>query len=385
MEASDLERLVVITGPRAVLPSHCQYRDIRTQCIYRPVVEAGDGSEKLYTKNNLPLFEVLGPGGNALDEDAEQQEDEGPVAAVLRRRRNQQRQLKRERRKTAKNGSSRNEEESEPPLEDTSDAHYQKLHRKPEYIEKRMRNREIELYQYARWQENQRQESERRRQQLLRYSHAHTHHGPNEGPAGVGEAGTQPSSACASPAPGSARVADDSGEAQPGDKAHAPRPRKRARPAASPGPSSGESSPPSNVSADGEAHEVDSEAGHALKPQLRLSEPERKAAHLGGIILEQFLVLSEHLPRQPTLMSPRSDASEDESSGSKSDGDDSSSEAESVGDAGSGAEDAGSEAGDSDAGSTSTGCACCPREFSLPRRLVGQVSKQREAQAPKKG
>ncbi|KAJ2535103.1 hypothetical protein EV175_006952, partial [Coemansia sp. RSA 1933] len=120
---------------------------------YRPVVEVRDGSDRLYSKNNLPLFETIGPqptheppappvasNGNG-----------GPAGAVLRRRQQQRRSIGlvvNPMRRDIKLGNGAD-------VEDVSDEHYRKLHRKPEYMEKRIRNREIELYQYSRWQESQ--------------------------------------------------------------------------------------------------------------------------------------------------------------------------------------------------------------------------------------
>ncbi|KAJ1726341.1 hypothetical protein LPJ61_005251, partial [Coemansia biformis] len=166
---SDLARIVLVSGPCSVLPDRCRRVKVDTGPAYRPVVESRDGAERIYAKYNLPLFETLDGGSGTTSESGEQRADDGPAAAVLRRRRVRQ--------SRGSGGGNR--------LEDVSDQHYQRLHRKPEYAEKRMRNRELELYQYARWRDGQRQESERRRQQLLRYSHgAPTPVGEGAGGAG---------------------------------------------------------------------------------------------------------------------------------------------------------------------------------------------------------
>ncbi|KAJ1954853.1 hypothetical protein EC988_002206 [Linderina pennispora] len=136
VDVFNLESLVLITGPCSTLPDHCQRRRLPPGLVYHPVVEAAEGDEPLYIKNKLPLFEVIDEAP-AAGENA----DDSPAAAVLRRRRMRQQQQK----QTALGADGQEE--------DTSDAHYQHLHRKPEYVEKRVRTREVELYQYARWQE----------------------------------------------------------------------------------------------------------------------------------------------------------------------------------------------------------------------------------------
>ncbi|ORX68467.1 hypothetical protein DL89DRAFT_268310 [Linderina pennispora] len=136
VDVFNLESLVLITGPCSTLPDHCQRRRLPPGLVYHPVVEAAEGDEPLYIKNKLPLFEVIDEAPTAGENI-----DDSPAAAVLRRRRMRQQQQK----QTALGADGQEE--------DTSDAHYQHLHRKPEYVEKRVRTREVELYQYARWQE----------------------------------------------------------------------------------------------------------------------------------------------------------------------------------------------------------------------------------------
>ncbi|KAJ2094807.1 hypothetical protein GGI16_005416, partial [Coemansia sp. S142-1] len=202
--AGDLEGLVFISGPCSALPNHCSRRRIPNGVVYRPEVEVRDGSERLYSKYNLALFEVLDkePSGALL---GVEEHDEGPAAAVLRRRRRRQQQSNEgsSEQRVARTAASKREAADE--VEDTSDEHYRKLHRKPEYMERRIRNREIELYQYAQWQEGQRMGSERWRQ--LNGSHQHLAAHLQLGHVGGGsEAGgsdatgaTQPQSRCASP------------------------------------------------------------------------------------------------------------------------------------------------------------------------------------------
>ncbi|KAJ2403279.1 hypothetical protein GGI23_000071 [Coemansia sp. RSA 2559] len=149
ISAADLDGLVVVSGPRKCLPpaTGCTRRKLEPGLTYRPIVEVRDGSERLYSKNNLPLFEILGAQQadalvGAENATTDSKDNSGPAGAVLRRRRSGIV-------KGAKHVGNGKD------VEDVSDEHYRKLHRKPEYVEKRIRNREIELYQYSRWQESQ--------------------------------------------------------------------------------------------------------------------------------------------------------------------------------------------------------------------------------------
>lgn len=140
MDLSNLESLVFISGPANKLPKRCQKRETQ-QDVYRPLVEAREGRERIYHKYNLPLFEILTTttAASPSSDETKEEEDEGPAASIVRRRRRLQQhdQLVKEQQ------------------EDTSDEWYKKLHRKPEYVEKRIRTREIEVYMYARWQQAQ--------------------------------------------------------------------------------------------------------------------------------------------------------------------------------------------------------------------------------------
>ncbi|KAJ2691722.1 hypothetical protein H4R19_006300, partial [Coemansia spiralis] len=351
---------------------------------------------RMYAKYGLSLFETLDAERDTTgSESGEKRADDGPVAAVLRRRR--ARQARR------RGGGGRE-------LEDVSDEHYQKLHRKPEYVEKRVRNREIELYQYARWQEGQRLESERRRQQLLGYGRGlHTPTGDGTGSAGH-DAGTQLSSGRASPLPGPA------GLVQGGD-GPAQGSQKRARHTVdarlglmvlrdgSGLPPRGEGGLNTHGSASdgstaGDAVETRSAAGsvaggpstgtvpsaaHAL-----LTESERRAAHIGGCILEQFMVLAERLPEPMSL--PESQAEIDDESlstsassgtGGTSSGDNAASVPESANASdGEQADDDEQDDGEQDNnGARCPGCAqCCPHDFVLPQRLFGHLLRQRDAE-----
>ncbi|KAJ2128655.1 hypothetical protein IW136_006044, partial [Coemansia sp. RSA 678] len=111
--------------------------------------------------------------------------------------------------------------------------------------------------------------------------------------------------------------------------------------------------------------------------QTILTEAERKAAHVAGNILEQFLVQAARLPMQtmPESRAPSvRSASEDESA------------LEDESDGGSGDESSGAESDGSDESVDErvdcTGCrSCCPREFALPPRLTEYILKQRKTQA----
>ncbi|KAJ2666340.1 hypothetical protein IW148_001058 [Coemansia sp. RSA 1199] len=417
MRASDLERIVIISGPQSALPTPCQQHIIDSGLLYRPVVDTHEGVERLYAKYNLPLFEIIDENSSKAD-DLSTQNDKERAGPVLRRRHKQS---------THANGLGvkiyGKHAVGESTLEDISTEHYQKLHRKPEYIEKRVRNREIELYQYARWQDGQRKESERRRQQLSRYNQGYVHH-TGDGAAGS-EAGTQASSQCASPLhmshvesskdKPSVNTIGGLDAHDTNDVGH--RVRKRAKPAvgmrkdivapraknsprtraASPAPSSRSNSQCSvgadigaghlaelRLSDEGTTKEGDSSAGL----QTILTEAERKTAHLAGNILEQFMVQAARLPMQTMPESPAPSvrsASPDESASASED------ESE---DGGSGDESKDAESEDqSDASDESvdesvdepvdcTGCrSCCPREFALPPRLTDYILKQRKTQA----
>ncbi|KAJ2633427.1 hypothetical protein GGF44_003696, partial [Coemansia sp. RSA 1694] len=361
-------------------------------------------------------------------------------------------------------------------VEDTSDEHYRKLHRKPEYMERRVRNREIELYQYAQWQEGQRIGSDRLRQLGGSHQHLASHQQPRHD--GGSEAGgsdaagaTQPQSRCASPlilsgkpSNGGNRVAADVGakgeEADPGDgttlinetlrrldamqTSESATARKRfksgmrnelralldssgyqdarARSAANNNNNDDSCSgnggndvsrvaakelPPlplvasaPNTVSDAPAIGADVVVAAAEEPaalqQQPLSESERRAAHLGGTILEQLLIQAARLP--PLAEDGASDDGEDGDEASESEGEDEGEVSDKV-EEGSEASGEGDDQGDSsgsdggqeeDAGSNSGSLGdeaedvgdscCCPREFELPQRLFGHMTRQREQQ-----
>ncbi|KAJ2453297.1 hypothetical protein EV183_002354 [Coemansia sp. RSA 2336] len=395
--ASDLERIVIITGPQSALPKDCQQHSINTGLAYRPVVDAHEGVERLYAKFNLPLFEILSETKVKPEED-EQQDDNGPASAVLKRRRDKQRRSIR----SANPAKSSNL--SKAALEDISDEHYQRLHRKPEYIEKRIRNREIELYQYARWQEGQRKASERSRQQLVQYNRGFMHHGGSDHAALAGSDGAQASSRCASPMHANSTDGNKSvAHAEPDSSLANGRTRKRAKPAigmrkdtamssaknsprtraASPAPSNG-SSTPSSVS--GESHmehvaeplssNAEKLAELGIEQQPRLTDAERKTARLAGNILEQFWVQASRLSmqsmptspalltRSPTPEEPSSPESDNDAVEDQSEDTDASEQ---------------SEPESAEPRAECNGCyGCCPREFSLPPRITAHVLKQRK-------
>ncbi|KAJ2875951.1 hypothetical protein GGH93_001156 [Coemansia aciculifera] len=476
--AGDLEGLVFISGPCSGLPNRCSRRRIPNGVVYRPEVEVRDGSERLYSKYNLALFEVLDkePSGATL---GVEEHDEGPAAAVLRRRRRRQQQSNEgsAEQRVAKTVASKREAADE--VEDTSDEHYRKLHRKPEYMERRIRNREIELYQYAQWQEGQRMGSERWRQ--LNGSHQHLAIHQQLGHVGGGsEAGgsdatgaTQPQSQCASPLPPSAkpntnnRVADagatkveeadlgdgtaminetlrrlddmrtsdtttrkrfksgmrnelkalldssgyqdararsvvtnNNNEDNTGSGNDASRAVAKESPSPPPPPAAAVIASASNAVSNTSIVSVDvaSASGESVQQQQQqpLSEAERRVAHLGGTILEQLLIQAARLP--PLAEEEASDdgeESEDEASDKASDEEDEASEeasdeandSESQSGNGSGSDD--SQEGDADNASESPEAedeedagdsCCCPREFELPQRLFGHMTKQREQQ-----
>ncbi|KAJ2492800.1 hypothetical protein IWW37_001098 [Coemansia sp. RSA 2050] len=429
-----------------------------------PEVEVKDGSERLYSKYNLALFEVLDkvPSGSTLDVE---EHDEGPAAAVLRRRQRRQQQSNEGRsdQHVAKTVSSKRGALGE--VEDTSDEHYRKLHRKPEYMERRIRNREIELYQYAQWQEGQRMGSERWRQ--LNSSHHHLaahqllgHVGGGSEAGGSDAAGvTQPQSRCASPLPLSAKssnssrvVADASANkiegADLGDgtalinetlrrldamQTSETTSRKRFKSGMrnelrslldSSGyqdarARNGATNSNENNGGDGGGNDVSQAAARESTPPLLpvvasvssavsntsiasvdvtaaggeavppLTESERKVAHLGGSILEQLLIQAARLP--PLAEDEASDSeeeSEDEASSRASDDEeedeDEASDGEDQSDTGNSSDDGQESSADSASGSAeaedSGDSCCCPREFELPQRLFGHMTRQREQQ-----
>ncbi|KAJ1920699.1 hypothetical protein H4219_001098 [Mycoemilia scoparia] len=103
------------------------------QPLFRPETILEDNTHRLYHENQLPLFEVIKP-----ETEEPAAFSEGPAGAVRQRRR-------------ASMGKSSVQID-----EDLSDSTYLQRHRRPEFAEKRARNREIELYEYARWQEGNR-------------------------------------------------------------------------------------------------------------------------------------------------------------------------------------------------------------------------------------
>ncbi|KAJ2776694.1 hypothetical protein H4R18_005540 [Coemansia javaensis] len=340
--AGDLERIVIVAGPRRALPGRCERLRVDTGSAYRPVVESRDGAERMYTRHGLALFEVLGAadagGGRAAAA------EDGPAAAVVQRRR-------------ARRG--REPAAAEAGLEDVSDAHYQKLHRKPEYVEKRVRNREIELYQYARWQEGQRRASERSHQPA----------------ADDGAAEPPPLPLPPLPPP------------LPPPPPQQQRARKRARQsvdtrlglmslrdgsaprAEAAGPVLRSASPAESVG--GEPEPMDGAA------PARLTEAGWRAARLGGSILEQLMVQAARMPVQAMPASPALSA------GDPDPGDASGGEPDATGASGDEASDNGSDDARGVAGGRAAECGgcgrCCPREFALPRRLFGPMLRQREA------
>ncbi|KAJ1643083.1 hypothetical protein J3B02_002637 [Coemansia erecta] len=306
--AANLEGLVVISGPCSALPDRCTRRRQTPATSYRPLVEAHDTAERLYTKNRLPLFEILdykcGPD--------EADSSEGPAATVLRRRRQSSRPLV------------VNSDESP---EDLSSVHYQRLHRKPEYLEKRVRNREMELYQYARWRETQ-----QRRVSVVVGANPDAHR--------------------------MQKLEIDKEE----DKSD----RKRVRVALSNELRGLVDSPgfarAQEKAADGSTVSPLENSCNGLDANDVLTPAERRAAHLGGLVLEQLLVQAARLPVCGESMADTESETEDD--GSEPD----------TSDVCSGASASDSEPPSS---SSSSGC-CCPREFALPPRLYAHLMKQRE-------
>ncbi|KAJ1999215.1 hypothetical protein H4R26_005159 [Coemansia thaxteri] len=425
--AGDLEGLVFISGPCSALPNHCTRRQLPSGIVRRPEVEVRDGAERLYSKYGLALFEVLSKDSSSGSPGVEKH-DEGPAAAVLRRRRRRKDEGKGELALTAKSTTMR---DNETEAEDTSDEHYRKLHRKPEYIERRVRNREIELYQYARWQEDQRMGSERWRQlnghlpvhQQLAYI------ADSETGGSDGTGGTQPPSRCASPLIPSGNtvkepeVGDGTAlinetlrrldEMQTSDSA-AKRSKRGMKnelralldssgyqDARLRGAGGGDNGAPkaavhplppvgtcnaSNAASNASVVSADTAPiGGAFAAQQPLSEAERKAAHLGGTILEQLLIQAARLPPLATAEASDDEGGDDESEGEEeveeqeSDSKNASSE-DQASSAGSSADsnndsDAGA---DEDATDNEAGDCCCPQEFALPQRVFGHMVRQRE-------
>ncbi|KAJ2747347.1 hypothetical protein GGI20_000598 [Coemansia sp. BCRC 34301] len=444
---ADLEALVFISGPCSALPNHCSRRQIPSGVVYRPEVEARDGSERLYSKYNLALFEVLDKDSSSETQGVEEH-DEGPAAAVLKRRRRQQQ------RQASEAGSQKRvvkavAKSDAAEVEDTSDEHYRKLHRKPEYMERRVRNREIELYQYAQWQEGQRMGSERWRH-LGSSSHHHLaphqqlrHDGSSDAGGSDAAVTTQPQSRCASPLTpsckpnnGNNRVAAGSGvkseeAADPGDSttlinetlrrlgvmrtSDSATARKRfksgmrnelkalldssgyqdarARSTANnnnddSGSNGGKELPSlpqvayvSNAA--GVAPVVSADVAAAVTEnvamQQLLSEAERRVAHLGGSILEQLLIQAARLPplAEDGASGDDDDGGDDEASEGEAEEEDRASDEDQSAHSDEGLEDdvdSNSDSLEEDVGDSS----CCPREFELPQRLFGHMTRQRE-------
>ncbi|KAJ1680255.1 hypothetical protein EV182_000369 [Spiromyces aspiralis] len=102
--------------------------------LFRPETILENSTHRLYHENNLPLFEVTRP-----ETSSETLFNQGPAETVRLRRSMS----------TAKAVAKTDE--------DTSDECYLHRHRRPELAEKRARNREIEMYEYARWREGSQQ------------------------------------------------------------------------------------------------------------------------------------------------------------------------------------------------------------------------------------
>ncbi|KAJ1816526.1 hypothetical protein LPJ75_001996 [Coemansia sp. RSA 2598] len=365
-----LESLVVISGPCSALPDRCTRRRLATSAaeMYRPVVEVHDAAERLYTKNGLPLFEILDDAGRRDDADS----SDGPAAAVLRRRRQSRRAA----------GMLRSDE----PPEDLSDAHYRQLHRKPEYLEKRVRNRELELYQYARWRETQ-----QRREPLDAKADAHKQ--PKHEPKHEPEPEPEPDKeelelerdrkrARAVRSNELKGLVDSPGFAKAQEKAATASPAPSGADGAPGGPHEGGGSGSvsgngnSNSNGDGSGSSNGNANGRSSSDVARaLSPAERRAAHLGGFVLEQLLALAARLP-----------VCEDSATGAASDSDADSEQASEPQERASSASSSSlasslslspvAAAGGSEAAGGPSGC-CCPREFALPPRLYGHMMKQR--------
>ncbi|KAJ2744091.1 hypothetical protein H4S06_005488, partial [Coemansia sp. BCRC 34490] len=420
---SDLDRLVVLSGPRNCLPAAacCIRRSLPPKLSYfRPVVEVRDGSDRLYSKYNLPLFEVIVAsgeteqektkagsagfgssltskttaasnakntnGGDNISNDSDSGGRSGPAAAVLRRRRSglvtksigsnhavsggisqtKQNKMKQQQQQ---------QQEMEMKKEDVSDDHYRKLHRKPEYVEKRIRNREIELYQYSRWQESQSRPSS----SFSFSAHSHAlpallHQSPDTSAASV-----QPPVDIISEALRELdSAASDDNDAGDGGANKRPRQRRRKellalmdsvgfqkaqqqiqlqnqqqqqnggtqQAAPSPLCTAKKTKQQQPITKKKKKKEAKQTADHSQTAESASAVPsenqhyDRKLAHLGGVVLEQFLVQASRFPPEPP------------------------------------------EALDADAADSQTRRShchpCCPRDFELPPRLYNQVIKQRK-------
>ncbi|KAJ2908801.1 hypothetical protein GGI21_002520 [Coemansia aciculifera] len=339
-------------------------------------------------------------------------------------------------------------------VEDTSDEHYRKLHRKPEYMERRVRNREIELYQYAQWQEGQRMGSERWRQPGSG-NHHHLplhqqlrHDGGSEAGGSDVTGATQPQSRCASPlTPSFCKPCVKGDEAdlgdgtalinetlrrldvmQTSDSSATARKRfksgmrnelkalldstgyqdARARSTANNNNGNADDNDVSNGNGDGGndvtlvvsvstatnntpvvGTDVVATGGESVALQQPLTEAERKAAHLSGTILEQLLIQAARLPPLGDEHSSDEDEGEEakeeeedeeKASDEAEEDSDSSGEDQSVGSVSDDEQE--NDATDNDdsasleGGDVSDSC-CCPREFELPQRLFGHMTKQR--------
>ncbi|KAJ2706260.1 hypothetical protein FB645_001776 [Coemansia sp. IMI 203386] len=325
--AAALESLVVISAPCSALPDRCTRRKISISAsLYRPVVEVHDTAERLYSKNGLPLFEILDDTDTCDNVDIN---NEGPAAAVLRRRRQ----------------SRKNTVSDQPTTEDLSDAHYRQMHRKPEYLEKRVRNRELELYQYAQWREAQRQQQQRRlpvgaKQDVPKTAKHEENSECCEQEIKVEQRHKRARVGRSNELKG---LVDSPGFVKAREKASAGSP-----PTSSSSAAAADGAQESKINGDTNAISV-------------LSPAERRAAHLGGYVLEQLLVQAARLPVCKELV-----AESDLDSDPALDSDTEPSEHASVG------------CGDLEmAGGSSSACCCCPREFALPPRLYAHMMKQR--------
>ncbi|KAJ1662786.1 hypothetical protein IW140_004976 [Coemansia sp. RSA 1813] len=320
ISAADLDGLVIVSGPRNHLPatSCCTRRKLEPGLTYRPIVEVRDGSERLYSKNSLPLFEIIGARNIKNGSESETTDDDkGPAGAVLRRRRSGI--VKR----NAANGKKAEEEE------DISDEHYRKLHRKPEYVEKRIRNREIELYQYSRWQESQHKSAVA---------------------AAVEEAATESGSDALPPVDiisEALRKLDSTDDTDSNSSGH--RRQRRRKELLALVDSNGYQKAQQQIHDHEQQLLLQQQKQQQREKQKLLrqtSEHDRKMSRLGGVILEQLLVQASHFPPKPpaSLSSDLdNENTEDEAQQKK--------------------------------------YPCCPREFSIPPRLYSQVIKHRNINA----
>ncbi|KAJ2507949.1 hypothetical protein GGI11_006215 [Coemansia sp. RSA 2049] len=384
---SDLDRLVVLSGPRNCLPAAacCIRRSLPPKLSYfRPVVEVRDGSDRLYSKYNLPLFEVIVAsgeteqektkagsagfgssltskttaasnakntnGGDNISSDSDSGGRSGPAAAVLRRRRSglvtksigsnhavsggisqtKQNKMKQQQ-----------QQEMEMEKEDVSDDHYRKLHRKPEYVEKRIRNREIELYQYSRWQENIISEALRELDSAA----------SDDNDAGDGGANKRPrqrrrkellalmDSVGFQKAQQQIQLQNQQQQQNGGTQQAAPSPLCTAK-------KTKQQQQQQQITKKKKKKEAKQAADHSQTAESASVVPsenqhyDRKLARLGGVVLEQFLVQASRFPPEPP------------------------------------------ETLDADAADSQTRRShcypCCPRDFELPPRLYNQVIKQRK-------